>query len=413
MGTKEFALHVKMAMALVIGVIGGLLFHDSYYIWGEMINGIGQLFLHAINMIVIPLILLSTVLSISTINGNGKIGRMAAKTSLYFVVSAAVAALIALSVADILKPGFRAICPKIADAEVVIAKAEKMASAANNDWLMNVVPANIFKAFVDGDMLAIIFFSLMLGYFINKMTTERRENINQLFADFLDVIIRMTTFIIKILPIGVFAIAMTVVGKNANEVSRLFINIAFFVFVVWIALIIMSWGLFSSVGLIGKIRPLNHLHRIRSGLMIAFVTCSSYSALPLLMKDAMKKVGMSDSVTSFTMPLGVTFNKVGTIIYECVAVIFVAQASNIELSAFQQLVLTGISVVAVLGAPAVPMAGVLVLAIPLKAMGLELDFIPVFMAVDILCDMPKTMLNAYSVSCGAVLVARSEGEELR
>ena len=112
------------------------------------------------------------------------------------------------------------------------------------------------------------------------------------------------------------------------------------------------------------------------------------------------------------MPLGITFNKVGTIIYECVAVIFVAQAVGMELTAAQQISLIGASIITVLGAPSVPMAGVVVLAILLNAMGLPTDYIGMFMAIDILCDMPKTLLNAYSVSCSTIIVAHSEGEAL-
>lgn len=122
---------------------------------------------------------------------------------------------------------------------------------------------------------------------------------------------------------------------------------------------------------------------------------------------------MSNNIASFTVPLGITFNKIGTIVYECVAVIFVAQAVGIELTTTQQVSLIGASIVTVLGAPSVPMAGVITLAVLLTAMGLPTDYIGMFMAIDILCDMPKTLLNAYSVSCSAIIVARSEGETLK
>src|SRR5574344_313707 len=147
--------------------------------------------------------------------------------------------------------------------------------------------------------------------------------------------------------------------------------------------------------------------------MIAFSTSSSYSALPLLISDTKDKFGISNNIAGFTVPLGITFNKVGTIIYECVAVIFVAQAAGMDLSTIQQMSLIGASIVTVLGAPSVPMAGVVVLAILLNALGLPSDYIGMFMAIDILCDMPKTLINAYSVSCSAIIVAHSEGENIK
>lgn len=138
------------------------------------------------------------------------------------------------------------------------------------------------------------------------------------------------------------------------------------------------------------------------------------SALPLIINDTKEKIGVSNNIASFTVPLGITFNKVGTIVYECVAVIFVSQAAGMDLTATQQISLIGASIVTVLGTPSVPMASVTItLVVLLKAMGLPTDYIGMFLAVDILCDMPKTMLNAYSVSCSAIIVARSEGEILK
>ena len=166
------------------------------------------------------------------------------------------------------------------------------------------------------------------------------------------------------------------------------------------------------VGLMARVSPLKHLKQIYSALVLAFSTSSSYSALPLIISDAKEKMGVSNSIASFTVPLGITFNKIGTIIYECVAVIFVSQAVGVDLSIAQQVSLIAASIVTVLGAPSVPMAGVVVLAILLNAMGLPTNFIGMFVVVDMLCDMPKTLINAYSVSCSAIIVARSEGESL-
>lgn len=257
----------------------------------------------------------------------------------------------------------------------------------------------------------------MMGLFVTKIQTERQNTINGIFVLFHDVIMRMTTFIIRFAPIGVFAIVMALVGGLAKDVEVLksnFVSFAFFIIVVWISLIVMGGMILPiMVGLMAHISPIKHLKQIYSALMVAFSTSSSYSALPLIINDAREKFGVSNNIASFTVPLGITFNKIGTIIYECVAVIFVAQAFDTELSAAQQISLIGASIVTVLGAPAVPMAGVVVLAILLKAMNLPDTYIGMFMAVDILCDMPKTLLNAYSVSCSAIIVARCEGEELK
>ncbi len=414
--TIKLALHWQMAIALVSGALLGLVLCDSYSMWSGVFNAIRDIFLHAINMMVVPLVFLSTVLCISTMNDSASMGRVAIKAFLYFMVTAMLAAVVGIVVTNILRPGYGTNLIKLG-AERVFSEAEKSQAETLADKVVDIVPENIFAVFSSGDILPIIFISLLLGYFITKINANRQDVINNLFESFNDVVMAITGFIIRFAPLGIFAIVMVLVGEQAGDITMLkecFTNIAFFVIVVWISLIFMGGIVLPvMVGLMAKVSPVKHLKQIYSALMVAFSTSSSYSALPLIVSDAKDKMGVSNRVASFTVPLGITFNKVGTVVYECVAVMFVAQAVGVELTAAQQVSLIGASIVAVLGAPSVPMAGVITLAVLLKAMDLPTDYIGMFMAIDILCDMPKTLLNAYSVSCSAIIVARSEGEILR
>lgn len=412
----KLALHWQMGIALILGATLGFIFCDSYSIWGNVINGIGDIFLHAINMIVIPLVFLSTVLGISTMTDSKSMGRIAVKTFLYFIVTAVLAAVVGVIVTDVLRPGYGTHKAEV-DAGEILKTAQATESSTLMDKIVDIVPSNIFEAFSSGNILPIIFFSLLLGYFITKIHANRQTTINNVFESFNDAIMALTKFIIRFAPLGIFAIVMVLVGKQASDIGALkecFRNFAFFVIVVWISLIVMGGIVLPiMVGLMAKVSPIKHLKQIYSALMVAFSTSSSYSALPLIISDAKEKMGVSNNIASFTVPLGITFNKIGTIVYECVAVIFVAQAVGMDLTAAQQVSLIGASIVTVLGAPSVPMAGVITLAVLLAAMGLPTDYIGMFMAIDILCDMPKTLLNAYSVSCSAIIVARSEGEMLK
>lgn len=405
-----------MGIALILGATLGIIFCDSYSAWGNVINGIGDIFLHAINMIVIPLVFLSTVLGISTMTDSKSMGRIAVKTFLYFIVTAVLAAVVGVIVTDVLRPGYGTHKTEV-DAGEIMKTVESAESSTLMDKIVDIVPSNIFEAFSSGNILPIIFFSLLLGYFITKIHANRQATINNVFESFNEAIMFLTNFIIRFAPLGIFAIVMVLVGKQASDIGALkecFRNFAFFVIVVWISLIVMGGIVLPiMVGLMAKVSPIKHLKQIYSALMVAFSTSSSYSALPLIISDAKEKMGVSNNIASFTVPLGITFNKIGTIVYECVAVIFVAQAVGIDLTAAQQISLIGASIVTVLGAPSVPMAGVITLAVLLTAMGLPTDYIGMFMAIDILCDMPKTLLNAYSVSCSAIIVARSEGEMLK
>lgn len=412
----KLALHWQMGIALILGATLGFIFYDSYSAWGNVINGIGDIFLHAINMIVIPLVFLSTVLGISTMTDSKSMGRIAVKTFLYFIVTAVLAAVVGVIVTDVLRPGYGTHKTEV-DAGEIMKTVESAESSTLMDKIVDIVPSNIFEAFSSGNILPIIFFSLLLGYFITKIHANRQATINNVFESFNEAIMVLTNFIIRFAPVGIFAIVMVLVGKQASDIGALkecFRNFAFFVIVVWISLIVMGGIVLPiMVGLMAKVSPIKHLKQIYSALMVAFSTSSSYSALPLIISDAKEKMGVSNNIASFTVPLGITFNKIGTIVYECVAVIFVAQAVGMDLTAAQQVSLIGASIVTVLGAPSVPMAGVITLAVLLAAMGLPTDYIGMFMAIDILCDMPKTLLNAYSVSCSAIIVARSEGEMLK
>ncbi|MBR2015143.1 MAG: dicarboxylate/amino acid:cation symporter [Alistipes sp.] len=412
----KLALHWQMGIALILGATLGFIFCDSYSVWGNVINGLGDIFLHAINMIVIPLVFLSTVLGISTMTDSKSMGRIAVKTFLYFSVTAVIAAVVGVIVTDVLRPGYGTHKAEV-DAGEILETAQATESLTLMDKFVDIVPGNIFEAFSSGEILPIIFFSLLLGYFITKIHAKCQATINNVFESFNDAIMALTNFIIRFAPIGIFAIVMVLVGKQASDIGALkecFRNFAFFVIVVWISLIVMGGIVLPiMVGLMAKVSPIKHLKQIYSALMVAFSTSSSYSALPLIISDAKEKMGVSNNIASFTVPLGITFNKIGTIVYECVAVIFVAQAVGMDLTAAQQVSLIGASIVTVLGAPSVPMAGVITLAVLLAAMGLPTDYIGMFMAIDILCDMPKTLLNAYSVSCSAIIVARSEGEILK
>ena len=412
----KLALHWQMGIALILGASLGLIFCDSYSAWGNVINGIGDIFLHAINMIVIPLVFLSTVLGISTMTDSKSMGRIAVKTFLYFIVTAVLAAVVGVIVTDVLRPGYGTHRAEV-DAGRILETVQETESSTLMDKIVDIVPSNIFEAFSSGNILPIIFFSLLFGFFITKIHANRQATINNVFESFNDAIMALTNFIIRFAPLGIFAIVMVLVGKQASDISALkecFRNFAFFVIVVWISLIVMGGIVLPiMVGLMAKVSPIKHLKQIYSALMVAFSTSSSYSALPLIISDAKEKMGVSNNIASFTVPLGITFNKIGTIVYECVAVIFVAQAVGMDLTAAQQVSLIGASIVTVLGAPSVPMAGVITLAVLLAAMGLPTDYIGMFMAIDILCDMPKTLLNAYSVSCSAIIVARSEGEMLK
>lgn len=387
----RIALHWQMLVALVLGGLCGWVFRDSFSTWGEYVDFVGKVFLYAINQIVLPLIFITSFLSLSTINEVKSMGRIAIKTFTYFIVTAVIAALVGIIITTIFQFGVSE------NTGMVVSDSISTDGPIAKSW----------------KMLYIVLVALVLGMITSLCPSRYRQPINVFGTLFYDLFTRVATFFVRVAPIAIFAIVMRMVAQNAGHIEENFKKMLFFVIAVWAALLVMACIILPLiVALKAHISPWKHFKKMAPSLLVAFSTCSSCSSLPFLLSDVKDKCGVSNRVAGFTIPLGFTFNKVGTIIYECVAVVFVAQACGVVLTIDQTLTLLGAAILTSLGTPAVPMGGVLVLGGLLSTMSLPTDSVALFMTVDVLCDMPKTLLNAYSNSCGTIIVAQSEREEL-
>ena len=227
---------------------------------------------------------------------------------------------------------------------------------------------------------------------------------------------KITFFIIRLAPFGVFAIVTNGVGKQANDPQALLGmagSLGVFVLVVWGGLLLQGGVVLPLlVRLLGRQNPWRHISKMSTALLTAFSTCSSGAALPINIRDSQEKCGISNKIASFVLPLGSTINMNGTALYECVTAIFIAQAYGIDLSLAQQIMIVFTALLAAIGTAGIPMAGMVMLTIVLTAVGLPLEGIGLVLAVEQLCDMPRTCINTYGDSCGAVIIAHSEGEQL-
>lgn len=224
-------------------------------------------------------------------------------------------------------------------------------------------------------------------------------------------------FVIKFTPLGIFGIVSGIVAEQAGDPSVLLDivgRLSLYMLSVMAALIIhSSFTLPLILKTIAKVNPLKHLQAMTTPLLTAFSTASSNATLPLTMEAVETNSGVSNKITSFTLPLGATINMDGTALYECVAAIFIAQAYGIELSFVQQLIVVITALLASIGAAGIPMAGLVMISIVLSAVGLPLEGVGLILAVDRLLDMFRTTVNVWSDSCGAVLIAKTEGEILK
>ena len=410
---KRLALHWQILIGIGLGIAAGILLCKiaPYEQWSPYVKWAGDIFLRALQMIVIPLVFTSIALGVAGMGNSAALGRIAGKTILYYIVTTAIAAAIGLTLVNIVKPGVGA----------NLNLAEKVSSIGNGkmsfiDEIVSIVPSNIFESMAKGDLLPIIFFAVVFGFFMNMVDKKHTETLSGLFTAIYEVIMKITFFIIRLAPFGVFSIVANTVGKQANDPQALLSmagSLGVFVLVVWSGLIIQGAIVLPLlVRVLGKQNPWRHISKMSTVLLTAFSTCSSGAALPINIRDSQEKCGISNKIASFVLPLGSTINMNGTALYECVTAIFIAQAYGIDLSLAQQIMIIFTALLAAIGTAGIPMAGMVMLTIVLSAVGLPLEGIGLVLAVEQLCDMPRTCINTYGDSCGAVIIAHSEGEKL-
>ena len=410
---KGLALHWQILIGIGLGIVAGILLCRiaPYENWSKYIKWAGDIFLRGLRMIVIPLVFTSIALGVAGMGNSAALGRIAGKTLLYYICTTTIAATIGLVLVNLVKPGVGA----------SLNLAEKVESVGSGnvsfiDQIVAIVPSNVFESMAKGDLLPIIFFAVIFGFFMNKVDPKHTATLTNLFTAVYEVIMKITFFIIRLAPIGVFAIVTNTVGKQADNPQALLSmaeSLGVFVLVVWGGLLIQGLVVLPSlVRVLGKQNPWRHIAKMSTALLTAFSTCSSGAALPINIRDSQEKCGVSNKIASFVLPLGSTINMNGTALYECVTAIFIAQAYGIDLSLAQQVMIIFTALLAAIGTAGIPMAGMVMLTIVLTAVGLPLEGIGLVLAVEQLCDMPRTCINTYGDSCGAVIIAHSEGEQL-
>ena len=400
---KNLALYWQILIAFALSVLYGLFFSEHVHLVAWM----GDIFIKALKMIIIPLIFTSIISGIANVGSGDNLGRLGFKTIAYYLSTSTAALFTGLVIVNIFKPGVGADLGFANQVEGLGVAKESFGST-----LMNIVPDNLFVAMVENQMLSIIFFAILMGFFITKTKEKSQKILLGFFDSLFELIMKITLFVIRFTPYGIFGIVAKQIAEN-NDLGELFSRLGLFMLVVILALFIHAFIVLPIVlKTIGRVSPIKHFNAMRTPLITAFSTSSSNATLPLTMNAVKKNSGVSTKISSFTLPLGATVNMDGTALYELVAAMFIAQAYGIELTFTEQIigVLTGL--LASIGAAGIPMAGLVMISVVLSAMGLPLEGVGLIIAVDRLLDMFRTTVNVWSDSCGAVIIAKSEGEKL-
>lgn len=394
----KLKLHWQILIAMVIGSAAGSFFGEQL-LW---LAFLGDLFLRLLKMIIVPLILSSIISGVTSIGSAGKLGKISLKTFAYYISTSFIAIITGLILVNLVQPGV--------GANLGFEEAPTGLTTIKSpiDILYRIIPTNPIASMANGEILPIIFFSLLFGYFITRLPEKQRQQMTGFFESIFQIMMKMTGVIIRLAPIGVFGLMLKIVAKTGFSA---FGPLLTYMFVVAGGLLIHAFITLPLIlHFIARVNPFNFFRNMASALTTAFSTSSSSATLPLTMRSVEKKAGVSNKISSFVLPLGATINMDGTALYECVAAVFIAQAYGIELSFFQQMIVVVTALLASIGAAGVPMAGLVMMSIILNAVGLPLEGVGLIIAVDRILDMMRTTVNVWSDSVGTMTIAMSEGE---
>ena len=403
---KRFDLHLQILTGIVLGGAVGFFLTE----WAGYVSWIGELFLRALRMLIVPLVLTSIASGVISIARTGELGRLGLKTLAYYATTSVLAAGLGLTLVNLVAPGRGASLGFTATVEGL-----DKARASFGSTLTESIPPNIFAALAENEMLPVLFVAFIFGYTVTRLEHEHREFLTGFVSAGFALMMKLTLFVIRLAPVGVFAIIAGVVARQAGDLEALtgvIGRLGLFAFTVFLGLALHAAGTLALLLRASRIPPLRHARTMMTPLLTAFSTASSSATLPLTLEKVEKDAGVSNKVTSFVLPLGATINMDGTALYECVAAIFIAQAYGVELSLVQQIIIVATALLVSVGAAGIPMAGLVMMSVVLTAVGLPLEGIGLVLAVEWILGMTRTVVNVWSDSCGAVIIARSEGEQL-
>lgn len=415
--TKSLAWQILFA--LVFGIAFGAMLHMiadpshslySYYQFSivNIFQPAGDIFIRLIKMIVLPIILSTLTLGIAGLGGSKRLGTLGFKTILYFEVITTIAILLGLFFGNVFSPGEGVSLSQLGHADVskYITQSAEISDKPHGliVMILDMIPANIFKAMSNGEILPVIFFCVFLGLGLMQLPDKQREPFIAFLKVISDTMFKVTNIIMRYAPIGVFALMTVTIAKYGFSSLMPLLKL---VAVVYLAMIVFTLGVLGLVCKLCKFNIFILLRILKEEIIIAFSTASSETALPKII-EKMEAYGAPKSVTSFVIPTGYSFNLDGSTLYQSIAVIFLAQLYGMELPIMQQVIIVLTLMIASKGIAGVPGASILVLSATLGSVGIPLEGIGYIMGVERILDMGRTVVNVIGNALAAIVIARWE-----
>ena len=407
MNSKNLTTTILLAM-LFGGILGGILnlffMEISFvkdFLVGDVFHVIGKIFINLLKMLVVPLVFVSLVCGVAALGDIKKLGRLGGKALLFYLGTTALAITLALSLAVIVAPGEGFNLSSTTAQEFTAKESPSIA-----ETIINLIPNNPIEAMAEGQMLPLIVFSILFGIAI-VMAGESGKRIEQQFNDYNAIIMQIVMIVIMFAPIGVFCLIAKTFALQGFEVFKPLMS---YFMVVVAALLIHALVSYSVlIKLLSGLNVWRFFKKMRGVQIFAFSTASSNATIPINIENAENKLGVDNSVASFTIPLGATINMDGTAIMQGVATVFIANVYGIDLGLVDYLLVILTATLASVGTAGVPGVGLIMLAMVLNQVGLPVEGIALIIGVDRLLDMMRTAVNVTGDAAATVIIAKSEG----
>ena len=407
---KSVGLTTWILISLVAGIVVGIVCSmavpngspvDAYLVEG-LFYVLGQWFIRLMQMLVVPLVFCSIVCGAASMSDPKMLGKVGVGTIVMYLLTTALAVVIAILLAQLTSPGIGLDMSEIVQVEPKATSTDQTMA----DMLINIIPTNIVAAMNNGTMLQIIFFALVLGFILGRLG-KKVATVNRFFTQFNAVMMYMIGLILKVAPIGIFClIARTFANLGLTGI----LPMAKFIGTVYLGLFVQLLIVYMLVlFLFTRLNPLQFLRKMLPVMLFAFSTSSSNATIPLNMETLEKKIGVDPKVASFTIPLGATINMDGTAIMQGAAVIFIAQAFGIDLSAAALFTVVLTAVTASIGTAGVPGVGTIMLAMVFESVGLPAEGVAMIMGIDRLLDMGRTAINVTGDAVVTTCMAKIAG----
>jgi Na+/H+-dicarboxylate symporter len=416
----KLSLTTKIFIGMIAGILIGVLLQVGNYLIGDLdfnifsmtfstygffVEGIfhagGKIFINALKMLVVPLVFVSLVCGTSSLSDPSKLGRLGGKSIALYMITTFVAVTFAMASALLFKPG-DGFTPPPSTAEFVPKESPSFVQV-----IIDMVPSNPISAMAEGQMIPIIVFAILFGISMSH-AGEAGKRLSSFFNDVNDVIMKIVTIVMNFAPYGVFCLLAKLAAEVDSSAIFAIFNYFINVFLVLILHAVLVYPLLLKITT--GLNPLILLSKMKEVAMFAFSSASSSATLPLTIATARQKLGVSRSVSSFTLPLGATINMDGTAIMQGIATVFIAQAYNVDLSTIDLLMVVLTATLASIGAAGVPGVGLILLALVLQQVNLPVEGIALIIGIDRLLDMTRTVVNVTGDSTVATIVAKTEGE---